>query len=175
MDRLDRISTGAIVVLAVWAVVLLMFNGGGQGASKDRLPGKGQEVQRYIDPNFDTKLALAKKLIASGSIEQAGLLVDELLKNYAFEGQPYMLKGDIFLRKQQPVQAMSQYRKAIDLNPDFLDKKTTVFQGKKIKKTVDEAQVLIDEALAENPGNEEQKEYKKMLYYMLRKIAGSCS
>ena len=174
MDRLDKLSACAIAVLGVWALVLVLHAGNDTEANNG-VQKKHQEIRRYIDPNYDKRIALAKKLIVGGSLEKADLLVDELVIGYAFEGQPYMLKGDIHLRKQQPVKAMLQYRNAIDLNPDFLDKKTPVFQGKKIKKTVDDAQLAIDGALKKNPGNTELKESKKTLYYMLRKIAGSCS
>jgi hypothetical protein len=85
-----------------------------------------------------------------------------------------MVIGDIELRKQDPVAAMEFFRSAIDLNPDFLDKKTEVFQGKKIKATVLEAKALIEKELEANPGNDELSGKRKTVYYMLRRIAGSC-
>ena len=173
MDRLDKFSACAIVVLCVWASVLVAINLDSDKVSQTGLK-KNPEVRRYIDPNFDKKIALAKKLLVGGSLEKLDILVDGLIEDYPFEGQPFMLKGDAYLRKQLPIEAMLEYRKAIDLNPDFLDKKTTLFQGKKIKKTVDEAQLAIDAELVKNPANKLLKEHKKTLYYMLRKIAGSC-
>jgi hypothetical protein len=69
---------------------------------------------------------------------------------------------------------MESYRNAIDLNPDFLDKNTEVFQGKKIKATVLEAKAFIDKDLAANRVNGDLREKRKTVYYMLRRIAGSC-
>lgn len=174
MDRLDKLSAGAIVIFLVWALVLIV-----QQLQDDSSPGAGlprqEAMVRIIDPDLNKKIELAKKLLANNNVEQAAQVVDQLIVAYPFEGMPYMLKGDIFLYRQQPVLAMLEYKKAIEFNPDFLDKNTEIFQGKKIKKTVEEAFVAIEAGLDRDPGNEELTQHKKTLYYMLRKIAGSCS
>ena len=72
--------------------------------------------------------------------------------NFPYEGELYMLKGDILVRRQQPVAAMYAYKEAIGLNPDFLDKKTRQFQGRKIKNTVEEALTAIESGLRAQPG-----------------------
>ncbi|MBE9519481.1 MAG: hypothetical protein IME97_00020, partial [Proteobacteria bacterium] len=87
---------------------------------------------------------------------------------------PHMVIGDIQLRKQNLIAAMDSYRNGIDLNPDYLDKKTKVFQGKKIKAIVLEAKAIIEKDLQENPGNSDLRQKRKTVYYMLRRIAGSC-
>ena len=174
MDKLDKISAGAIAVLVIWAMALVVYQFNIENEQSASL-NKRREAIRIIDPNLEKKIDLVKNLIASNSIEKASLLADELIGAYPFEGTPFMLKGDIFLRKQLPIDAMLEYRKAIDLNPDFLDKNTPVFQGKKIKKTVEEAFVVIEEGLNVEPDSTKFKEDKKAMYYMLRKIAGSCS
>ena len=63
---------------------------------------------------------------------------------------------------------------AVDLNPDYLDKKAPDFQGKKIKNTVNEARHLIEVELNKNSADKDLRSYRKTVYYMLRKIAGSC-
>ena len=97
-----------------------------------------------------------------------------LASEYPYNWAPYMVIGDVRLRKQDPVAAMDAFRMGIDLNPDYLDRKTKVFQGKKIKATVLEARGLIEQGLKANPGNSELREKRKTVYYMLRRIAGSC-
>lgn len=174
MDRLDKFSACAIVIFLAWALVLVVQqvqDGSGTGVGLNNK----QEVVRVIDPNLNKKIDLAKNLLANNSIEQAEQLIDQLVVAYPFEGMPFLLKGDIYLYRQRPILAMLEYKKAVDLNPDFLDKNTETFQGKKIKKTVEEAFVAIEEGLDRDPENEELKQNKKILYYMLRKIAGSCS
>lgn len=174
MDKLDRVSACAVGLLCLWALAILVLNPG-EGDGPTDGPQRDQAVQRYVDPAFEQRLAQVKSLLAAGNLARTGTLVESLVKDYPYEGQLYLLKGDVFLRKQMPVKAMQEYRKAVDLNPDFLDKNTSVFQGKKIKKTVAEAQAVIEKALRSSALSDDLQENKKTLYYMLRKIAGSCS
>ena len=171
MDRLDKFSALAITALMLWGVFLIITQSGNQGE-----PRETERVAAVLikDPALDNKIALAKSLLAGNSIDQAEKLLAELVSAYPFESVPYFLNGDIHLYRQDPVGAMLEYRKAVDLNPDFLDKKSELFQGKKIKKTVEEARAVIESGLAANSGDEGLLAARKEYYYMLRKIAGSC-
>jgi hypothetical protein len=73
------------------------------------------------------------------------------------------------------VRAILEYKEAVDLNPDYLDKKTPLFQGKKLKTAAAEALVEIGNRLKLNPGDEQVKRERKIIYYLQRRIAGSCS
>ena len=171
MDRLDKISAFAIAGFALWVLVLVVV----QLGQDDECPvvQNPQAVLR-LDPVLDKKIALAKSLLAGNNLAQADQLLTELSATYPFEAMPYFLKGDAYLYRQDPVGAMLEYRKAVDLNPDFLDKKADLFQGKKIKKTVEEAREAIESGLAAKPDDPFLIDARKTYYYMLRKIAGSC-
>jgi hypothetical protein len=54
----------------------------------------------------------------------------------------------------------------VDLNPDFLDRKTRLFQGREIKGVLKEVAAL----LARRPDQAARRE----LLYMQRKVAGGC-
>lgn len=177
MDRLDKLSALALVVLALCTLLLVVRESSkpapeGGGSEKAR---KEAQAKRYFDPNFDKKIDLVKKLMVAGNLENAEKLTAEILAAYPFEGMPYMLNGDIKLRRQDIVGAAIEYRKAIDLNLNFLDKKADEFQGKKIKKTVEESLTEIEAAIQNGDSSQEMKEKRNTMYYMLRKIAGSCS
>lgn len=174
MDKLDKIAIATIVALLTWALILVVYFPG-TGPNKGGHSKRQVAAQQYLDPNLAKKIKLVNDLLASGSIKKAGMLADEMIKKYPFEGMPYMLKGDFLLHKQDSLGAMRQYKEAVDLNPDFLDKNTKVFQGKKIKKTVAEAQDLIEKATDAGSTDPTLRENKKLLYYMLRKIAGGCN
>ncbi len=174
MDKLDKIAIAAITALLLWISVLVFY---GNGDSKNQAVNRRRQeaVQRYQNPNLSKEVRQVKDLLASASLGKAAFLIEKLIKQYPFEGMPYMLKGDLLLHKQDVIGAMLQYKEAVDLNPDFLDKKTKSFQGKKIKKTVGEAQRLIEKSLTKEHDRNRLQKNKKILYYMLRKIAGGCS
>ena len=154
----------------MWGLFLIITQSGNQEEQRET-----QRVAVQIkDPALDNKIALAKSLLAGNNIEQAEKLLAELIQAYPFESVPYFLNGDVRLYRQDPVGAMLEYRKAVDLNPDFLDKKSDMFQGKKIKKTVEEARAVIESGLTANSADAALLTARKEYYYMLRKIAGSC-
>lgn len=174
MDRLDRASLLALAALIAVSVVLM----------------RGHEPRPKPDPDLQLRIAAARtpearaeleagataarNLIESGNLGEAEALIRELQRKFPYQGEPHMLMGDLRMRRQQPVPAMEEYKSAIELDPDYLDKKTPRFQGKKLKVAVGEALSEIERHLAQKPGDAALKRQKKVIYYLYRKIAGSC-
>jgi tetratricopeptide (TPR) repeat protein len=171
MDKLDKISIFAIVILIVSVTFLVVVY------AKDTQYVEQFEIRqvaRPFNPELDQKVKVAKGLLENNNLQKAEKLIAGLIREYPYDGAPYMAKGDLYLRKQDPRSAMLAYKSGIDFNPDYLDKKTKDFQGKKVKVTVLEAKKLIDRELKENPGNSDLKQQRKTVFYMLRRLAGSC-
>ncbi|OGW45294.1 MAG: hypothetical protein A2078_13960 [Nitrospirae bacterium GWC2_57_9] len=175
MDRLDRIAIAAFAVLLVSAAVLMVQH---RDEPKTGQTDQPRMVAAAGDPGaaaeLDQKSKLIRTLIESESLARAEALVQELLVKYPYQGEPHMLHGDVLMRKQEPVKAMHEYKQAIELNPDYLDKKTPLFQGKKLKVAVGEALAEIEDRLRRDPADTSLKSEKKTIYYLYRKIAGSC-
>jgi Flp pilus assembly protein TadD len=174
MDTLDKWTISIIAAIAVYAGALIVQASG--DASPD-LHGRNpaiQAAQVIINPELDKKIELARTILIQGNVEKSETLVNSLLEKYRYDGRLYMLKGDILVRRQQPVAAMYEYKEAVEMNPDFLDKKTELFQGKKIKITVEEAMTRIAADLERQPDDIQLRNDRETAYYMKRKIAGSC-
>ena len=171
MDKLDKLSLLAIVILVVSASFLVAVYA---NVPEDRDQFAVRQQVRVFNPELAKKVKIAKDLLENNNLLKSEELAELLISEYPYDGAPYMVIGDIELRKQDPVAAMESFRSAIDLNPDFLDKKTTVFQGKKIKATVLEAKAIIEKELGTSPANDSLSVKRKTVYYMLRRIAGSC-
>ncbi|OGQ95261.1 MAG: hypothetical protein A2521_03755 [Deltaproteobacteria bacterium RIFOXYD12_FULL_57_12] len=172
MDKLDRLSAWAIAALLVAGVALLATQSDTAGVSQERLAPRPEA--RYVQPDLEKKIDLIKKMLANDNLTASEELLKGLAVEFPYEGSVFMLLGELHMRKQNPIAAMLAFRSAIDLNPDFLDKRTAAFQGKKIKVAVEEAFAELNKRLAENPGESGLKEQRKTLYYMQRRIAGSC-
>ncbi|MHB8811568.1 MAG: tetratricopeptide repeat protein [Desulfobulbaceae bacterium] len=173
MDRLDKWTAFFVLALSCYATVLLISANGTSQAKEDEK--RSQEVRQHVlTPELDSKIQTAKNLLRQENLEKSEALVTTLLGEFPYEGELYMLKGDILVRRQQPVAAMYEYKEAIQLNPDFLDKKTKQFQGKKIKVTVEEAMAAIESGLRKDPEDSKLRNDQKTLYFMKRKLAGSC-
>ena len=174
LDRLDWIAMGVVFLLVI-AMLSVILTQQDQPGPADTLRAGSRQAVIIISPEFDNKIKVTKNLLAAGSIAKARELIDSMINDYPYDGRPYMLLGDLFVYKQQPIKAMLEYQKGIDLNPDFLDKKAkNVFRGKQVKGLLNEARAAITTGLRENPGDPVLREQLEVLYYMLRRVAGSC-
>ena len=173
MDKFDKWTVFIISVMILYAAGLLIKTNGNSNA-KSTAKSVQQSRQIIINPDLDKKIEVAKNLLIQDNLEKSEVLVNSLIGEHPYEGKLFMLKGDILMRRQQPVAAMYEYKEAISLNPDFLDKKTRLFQGKKIKRTVEEAMTAIESGLQQNPSDSKLKDDRQVVYFMKRKIAGSC-
>ncbi len=174
MDTLDRISIWTIVILIISSFVL---TGGHRGEAR---PGNKQKQRSaaadyaLINAEVQNKVKVARNLMESGNLEKAEMLVKDLIEKFPYEGAPHMIMGDLLMRKQEQIRAMPAYKAAVDLNPDYLDKKTGMFQGKKLNVAVTEALDEVDRKIRANPADKSMKKNRKLIYYLKRRIAGSC-
>ncbi|OGW32195.1 MAG: hypothetical protein A2X59_10110 [Nitrospirae bacterium GWC2_42_7] len=174
MDRLDRISIWAVVILIISSSALISHHMG--EARTERKDNQRMSVSSYhvVNPEVVNSSKAIRNLIESSNIIKAENLTKEIIGKYPYEGEVRMLMGDIFVRKQEIIKAVEEYKMAVDLNPDYLDKKTALFQGKKLKRAVSEALSEIEGKLRINPQDEALKKFRKDIYYLQRRIAGSC-
>ncbi len=175
MDRLDRISVWAIAVLMIGSFALITGHMGEAKPDRNTLQRTAAVNPSVVNVEIENNSKAIKNLMEAGNPGKAEAMIKELVQKYPYEGEPHMLMGDILMRRQDPVRAMMEYKEAIDLNPDYLDKKTSLFQGKKLKAAVNEALSEIERRIRSNPGDESMKRDRKIIYYLQRRIAGSCS
>ncbi len=174
MDLFDRIAIGAIAVLSVGTFVLVQGHRG-EVKPEQTLQQGTQAVDAAANGELTNNVRAIKNLIESGNLSQAESVIRELKQKFGYQGELSMLMGDVLMRKQQPIMAMHEYKEAIDLNPDYLDKKTPLFQGKKMKIAVGEALAEIEKRSRQNLDDGSLKNEKKVIYYLYRRISGSCS
>jgi lipopolysaccharide biosynthesis regulator YciM len=175
MDWFDRISIGALAVLSVGTFVLVQGRRGEVNPDRDLQQRAPVADAAAANGALATNVQLIKNLIEAGNLSRAESMIRELKQKFGYQGELSMLMGDVLMRKQQPVMAMHEYKEAIDLNPDYLDKKTPLFQGKKMKIAVEEALAEIENRNRQSPDDPSLKHEKKVIYYLYRRIAGSCS
>jgi tetratricopeptide (TPR) repeat protein len=174
MDRFDKASMLAMTVLIAVSVVLIWQHVPGPRPDPELQVRIAAAKTPDARSELDARAKVARNLIEAGNLGDAEALIGELQRKFPYQGEPHMLMGDLRMRQQQPVPAMEEYRSAIELDPDYLDKKTPRFQGKKLKVAVGEALAEIDRRLEQRPGDAALRQQKKVIYYLYRKIAGSC-
>lgn len=174
LESLDKLAILAVVIMVIVGSIIIVKDSA-RKKPIDGVNGVSRQAMVIISPEFDNKLKIAKTLLNTGNLPKARELILEMIEDYPYDGRPYMLLGDLHVHDQKPILAMLEYRKGVDLNPDFLDKKVKdLFRGKHIKNVLNEARQEINNGLEKNPGDPQLKQQLEILYYMLRRVAGSC-
>ncbi len=170
MDRLDKIS----ILLVIALTVSLIFISRDFPIEAEDNPGRRADEKVYGVNVPADMIKTVKNLIESNNMQKAEMIITDLIKRYPYAAESRMLMGDLMMRRNDPVSALLHYREAVELNPDYLDKKTLIFQGYKIKVAMEEAEVRIKETILKRPEDRNIIEAKKNMYYLLRRLAGSC-
>jgi lipopolysaccharide biosynthesis regulator YciM len=173
MDKLDKISILFLLIfIAVIAFVSAEYSNHSVKNINRSLTHAGNTAE--AKGISDDQIKILKNLIEANNLHKAEALLNEFLGKCPYEGELHILMGDVMMRKQDAVGAIYKYKEAVDLNPDYLDKKTPLFQGYKIKVAIEEAKVRINDTLSKRPDDQDMKAAKKNMYYLLKKLAGSC-
>jgi len=171
-DGLDRWAGGAMLALAALLGYLIF------ALDTMAMPGLQTHLNtastQTASPEYAAQLKTAEQLLAAGNMDKTKSLLDEMIAKYPYQAAPFMVMADYHIWRQEPIAAMHAFRQALDLNMDYLEKKTPLYQGKKIKNIVREAEAQIKLALAANAADPLMLENRKEMYYMLRKLAGGC-
>jgi len=72
------------------------------------------------------------------------------------------------------VESVASYRLAIDAEPDYIDRKSPLFAGKRIKRHVEEAKEKLRRELRLKPNEAKIRQTLDELLYLQRRIAGGC-
>lgn len=172
MDTFDRTAIGLLCLLVPAAFIVA--GSGPETPPALRLPVTGTAAPSVDPAGLDRGVRQIRTLLDSSRLEQAEVLIAELAGRFPYRGEIFMLKGDLFMRRQDPVKAVHEYRQAVELEPDLLDRKTPLYQGKKIKAAVEEALTEIEHRARQRPGDASLRQARKTIYSLYRMIAGSC-
>lgn len=172
MDRLDRYAALALFLLFTGALLV-----GSRFQEELRRKAAVPVIRPAAGASpiaLDPRVKTVRALILAGQGAKAEPLVAGLLKSSPYEAELHMLMADVLMSRLDSVASLAYYRDAVDLNPDYLDRKTRSFQGKKIKSAVEEARGELELGLERDPNDARLLQAKKTLYYLQRRIAGSC-
>ncbi|MBI5142632.1 MAG: hypothetical protein HZA20_10680 [Nitrospirae bacterium] len=133
---------------------------------------RSETARAYAQTGIDSDAA--RKLIDAGMLDNAEMMLRNALTSGFSDPQAYALLADIASRRIDLGGAVRYYRDAVNMNPDYVDKRSGVFIGKKINVAANEAIREFKARVAVNGDDAEAREGLKVAYYLKRMIAGSC-
>lgn len=166
-DVFDKaLAAVAAMIVAVMAVMIAAHEPEARMTAGP--PVAGRQARTHAD------LSAAMKMIDAGMLDNAEKMLRDALPAGSSDPQAYALLADIASRRMDLGGAVRYYRDAVNMNLDYVDKRSSVFIGKKINVAANEAIREFKARVAKNGGDAEAREGLKTAYYLKRMIAGSC-
>lgn len=171
LDKFDMLVLAAVAVLTVSAVFI-----GASGADNGPVPRAvaNRQKSRPTSPALYAKVEGLRTLVEAGQPEAALEGLKGLASGNPAMSEPHALLGEAHSRMQDYPAAMKEYRMALMLDPDYVDKNSSRFIGKRIKAAMKEGMEYSKAALARNKDDGEAKAALKDAYYLERMLAGGC-
>jgi len=171
LDRFDILSLTVAAALAAAAFAVPALTGTDGAVQARPLPARIQAPAVQAPPD---KLAQAGSLLEAGAVSETVAALEPLAKQYPSDSQVHALLGQAYSKKLDFPAAMREFRTALLLDPDYVDKKSGKFIGKRIKAAEKDGMAEAKAALANNPGDLSARAALKDAYYLERMLAGGC-
>lgn len=176
MDWLDKLSIGAVAGLALITTGMLV----NQEITKRQQdnPGvvaKEEKVSHNLQAEIDKKIY--QEVISykkQGLYTEAMAKLKDIMKRYPEKPLSYVYMAELYLEQGKLGDAIHSYRRAVEMEPDYADKKTPLFIGDEIKNLVKESREKFGREKALRPKDKEVRKVLKDLYYLQSRLAGGC-
>ncbi|MBI5190680.1 MAG: hypothetical protein HZA22_08385 [Nitrospirae bacterium] len=171
LDRFDAFNIFAALMLVAAAAIL--GTSGGDTHATGAVSAKVRS-EAATPPDASTLYATAKQLIESGQPEEAVKSLAGIAEKFPAEAEAHSLLGQAYARMLDYPASMKEFRLALTIEPDYVDKKSGKFIGKRIKAVVKDGMSEAKVALEKAPEDAAAKAALKDAYYLDRMLAGGC-
>ena len=128
------------------------------------------ELQRKNARIFAKVIALKE----SGKHDAALNRLKTLIAKHSENAYGYVLLARLEYAQGSLTNALHAYRKAVELDPDYVDKTTPLFIGTEIMDVITKSRGKINRERKLKPGDPKIRAAVNDIYYLQRRIAGGC-
>ena len=176
MDWLDKLSIAAITgitlitmgMLANQQIVKSRHNNPGVVAKKEK---SSNVLQMEIDKKIYQEFVSYKK---QGLHAEAMAKLKDIVKRYPAKSMSYVYMAQLYLKQGKLGDSIHNYRRAVEMEPDYVDPRTPLFMGDEIKKLVKEGIEKLEREKSLKPNDKQVRQALKDVYYLQRRLAGGC-
>jgi len=176
MDWLDRLSIAAIAGITLVTIGMLA----NQEITKRQQDNPGVEateekssyaLQMEIDKKIYEEVISYKK---QGLYTEAMAKLKDIIKRYPEKSLSYVYLAQLYLKQGKLADGIHNYRRAVEMEPDYVDERTPLFIGDEIKELVTEGREKFAREKALKPKDKEVRKALKDIYYLQSRLAGGC-
>jgi tetratricopeptide (TPR) repeat protein len=176
MDRLDKLSIAAIAVFTL-LIGGMLVNHEVTGTQHDNpsLAANEQKDSYALQMEIDKKIY--EEVISfksKGLYTEAMAELRDVMARYPEKPRSYVYLAQLYLEQGKLGDAIHHYRQAVEMEPDYVDDRTPLFIGDKIKGLVTEGREKFAREKALKPKDKRIKMALKDIYYLQSRLAGGC-
>ena len=176
MDWLDKLSLVAIAGFALITPGML----GNQEITKRRQHNPRTEAKEEKN-SYALQMEIDKKIYHEvTSFKEQGLYTEamaklkDIMKRYPEKSLSYIYLAQLDVKQGRLGDGIHNYRRAVEMQPDYADGKTPLFIGDKIKELVTEGREKFGREKQLKPKDKKVRKALKDVYYLQSRLAGGC-
>lgn len=174
MDWLDKLSIVVIAGLTLATMGMVTnqeINYRHLANAQAEASGLQQTSQLEIDKNIFQPF---DELDRQGRIDQARIKLEEIIKQNPDKSSGYILMARLQVKQGNVGDGVLNYRRAVDMQPDYVDKKTPSFIGREIADVVQKGVTKYSREKQLRPNDQQVAQVLHDVYYLQSRIGGGC-
>jgi len=176
VDRLDKITIVLIAGCILAAVGMLGKEEIATRRKNNAATAAAQGTEAYAQ-----EIALNKQIyqevtssMEKGLYTEAAAKLRDVMEKYPGKSLSYVYLARLSVKEGKLGDAIRNYRRAVEMDPDYIDKRTPFFAGSEIKEVVKEGLEKFSREKKLRPQDETVDEALKGVYYLQRRLLGGC-
>ena len=177
MDLLDKLSIAAIAAITLITIGMLS----NQEISKRQHGNNPGGESEGAKNSYALQIEMDKKIyqeVASyqrqGLYAEAMAKLEDVMKKYPQRPRSHVYMAQLHLKQGELAGAIHDYRRAVEMEPDYVDERTPLFIGNEIKELVVEAREKFGREKKLRPQDKTVKIALNDVYYLQSRLAGGC-
>ena len=175
MDWLDKLSIAAITGITLITIGMLA----NQQIVKRRQnnPGAAKEEKNPYSLQMEINKKIYQEYVSykkQGLHAEAMAELKNIVKKYPEKPMSYVYMAQLFLKQGKMGDSIHYYRRAVEMEPDYVDQRTPLFIGDEIKELVEEGREKFGREKALKPKDNVVKKALQDVYYLQSRLAGGC-
>ncbi len=175
-NLLEILTKAVVAVLTAVMLVMLVQHKLAARSSAAVLDSREQELQK-IQQRMEQDSKIFHEVAVLFEQRQYSQAMDKLhdiQAAYPDSSTALLWQARLAYEEGMIAESLTNYRQAIDTEPGFIDKKSPLFVGKRIKEKVDESQEKLQREMQLKPNDMSVKKALDDLLYLKRRLAGGC-
>ena len=177
MDWIHRITVAALSTLVLITGWMLVQHEMTRREAAASLPDTAQLLKRHYDRIIADNARIYAEVIRlqeAGDYQDALDKLEELSRSSGNSAWGYILEARLENKIGHLARAIHAYRRAVEKDPDYVDKNTPLFAGSEIMDIITLSRGKLNRERKLRPGDQTIKTAINDIYYLQRRIAGGC-